>query len=202
MGLLASSASFVRYSIEGDLPENFWEFAAEQIAARSFRDIDDSYEEISIGWVSVINMFDSEFSYASYAAGDYIALTLRVDERKISPKALKKFCLKEEERLKKERQIPKLSRSQKLEIKENIKLMLTKKAVPVPATYDLCWNLGDNTLFFFSTNRKAQEILEDFFKETFGLNLMLQVPYLTAEHLLDPDGRHSLADIRPAIFIG
>ena len=202
MGLLANSSTFVRYSVEGDLPNNFWEFAAEQITAHSFRDIDDSYEEISIGWVSVLNMFDSEFSYASYAAGDYIALTLRIDERKISPQALKKFCLKEEERLKKERQIPKLSRSQKLEIKENVKLMLTKKAVPVPATYDLCWNLGENTLFFFSTSQKAQEILEEFFKATFGLTLMLQVPYLIAEHLLDPDAQHSLAEIRPAIFVG
>jgi DNA recombination-dependent growth factor C len=202
MGLLASSATFVRYSVEGDLPNNFWDFAAEQIAARSFRDIDDNYEEISIGWVSVLNMFDAEFSYASYAAGDYIVLTLRIDERKVSPKALKKFCLKEEERIKKERQVPKLSRNQKLEIKENVKLMLTKKAVPVPATYDLCWNLGENTLFFFSTNQKAQEILADFFKETFGLNLMLQVPYLIAEHLLDPDAQLSLAEIRPAIFVG
>ncbi len=201
MGLLANSTTFVRYSVEGDLTENFWTFAAEQIAAHSFRDIDDSYEEISIGWVSVLNMFDAEFSYASYAAGDYIVLTLRVDERKVSPQALKKFCLKEEERLKKERQIPKLNRSQKLEIKDNVKLMLTKKAVPVPATYDLCWNLGDNTLFFFSTSQKAQEILEDFFKETFGLNLARQIPYLIAEQLLDPAEHSALADIRPALFV-
>ncbi len=202
MGLLANSASFVRYSVEGDLPNHFWEFAAKQIAARSFRDIDDSYEEISIGWVSVLNMFDSEFSYASYAAGDYIALTLRIDERKVSPKALKKFCLKEEERLKKERQIPKLDRSQKLEIKENIHLKLLKKAVPIPATHDLCWNLGDGTLLFFSTNQKAQEILEDFFKETFGLTLVRQIPYLIAEHLLAGEAQQALADIRPALFVG
>lgn len=201
MGLLSRSASFVRYAVEGDLPENFWDYAAEQIARHSFRDIDDSYEEQSIGWVSVLNMFDSEFAYASYAAGDNIILSLRIDERKVSAKVLNKFCLKEEEHIKKTRQIPKLSRSHRLEIKENVKLMLTKKAVPVPSVYDLCWNLSEGTMLFFSTNQKAQEILEEFFKETFGLDIILQVPYLTAEHLLGSEEQNALADISPAIFV-
>jgi len=201
MGLLARSASYVRYAVEGELPANFWEFAAERIARHSFRDIDESYEERSVGWVSVLNMFDSDFAYASYAAGDHLVLSLRVDERKVAPKVLNKFCLKEEERLKKARQVPKLSRAQRVEIKENVKLLLMKKAAPVPAVYDLCWNLAESTLLFFSTSQKAQELVEEFFKETFDLSLMLQVPYLTAEHLLDADGRQALANITPTVFI-
>ncbi|MCD6389674.1 MAG: recombination-associated protein RdgC [Desulfobulbaceae bacterium] len=201
MGLLSSSTSFVRYSVEGTPAPNFWEFAAERISSFAFRDIDDSYEERSIGWVSILNMFDAEFAYASFAAGDHIVLTMRIDERKVAPKVLKKFCLKEEERIKKERQIPKLNKSQKLEIKENIQLMLLKKAVPTPATYDLCWNLSNGTLLFFSTSQKAQEQLEDFFKKTFELNLVLQIPYLTAEHLLDDQERHKLAEITPDILV-
>lgn len=201
MGLLSNSTSFVRYSVEGEPAPNFREFAAERINAFAFRDIDDSYEERSIGWVSVLNMFDTEFAYASFAAGDHIVLTMRIDERKVAPKVLKKFCLKEEERIKKERQIPKLNKSQKLEIKENIQLMLLKKAVPTPATYDLCWNLSDATLLFFSTSQKAQELLEDFFKKTFDLNLVLQIPYLTAEHLLDDQELHKLSEITPDILV-
>jgi len=201
MGLLARSASYVRYAVEGDMPGNFWDFAAERIARHSFRDIDDSHEERSVGWVSVLNMFDSSFSYASYAAGDHIVLALRVDERKVAPAVLSKFCLKEEERLKKERQVPKLSRSHRVDIKENVRLMLMKRAVPVPAVHDLCWNLAESTLLFFSTNRKAQEQLEEFFKETFGMSLLLQVPYLTAEKLLDAGGRESLAGLAPELFV-
>ncbi len=201
MGLLSTSASFVRYAVEGELPANFWDFAAERIAAFSFRDIDDSFEERSVGWVSVLNMFDSSFEYASYAAADYIVLTLRVDERKISTAALKKFAAKEEERVKKERQVPKLSRNHRLEIKEQMKLMLTKRAVPIPAVYDLCWNLSEGTVLFFSTNQKAQEVLEEFFKETFSLQLVLQIPYLTAGHLLDAPGQDRLANLTPAIFV-
>nr|MBF0222338.1 recombination-associated protein RdgC [Desulfobulbaceae bacterium] len=201
MGLLSNSGSFVRFSVEGDMPASFWEFAAERIAMHAFRDIDDSFEEHSIGWVSVMNMFDSEFAYASYAAGDYIALTMRIDERKVAPAVLKKFCMKEEERLKKERQVPKLSRGQRLEIKENMTLMLTKKAVPVPATYDMCWNLGDNTVLFFSTSGKAQASLEDLFKKTFDLHLVLQVPFLAAGRLIDPALEERLAELNPTILI-
>ncbi|NOX25296.1 MAG: recombination-associated protein RdgC [Deltaproteobacteria bacterium] len=201
MGLLSNSATFVRYAVTGDMPANFWDFVAERISRNAFRDIDDTYDEYSIGWVSVLNMFDAEFAYASYAAGDYIALSMRLDERKVSAAVLKKFCLKEEERLKKERQIPKLGRGQRLEIKENMQLMLMKKAVPVPAVYDLCWNLSDNTVLFFSTNAKAQAALEEFFKETFGLFLVLQVPYLTAAHLLPAAKEDQLADMTASIFV-
>lgn len=201
MGLLSASATFVRYSVEGELPANFMDFAAERIALNAYRDIDDNYEERSVGWVSVLNMFDSSFEYASFVAGDNIVLTMRIDERKVPPKVLKKFCLKEEERIKKERQIPKLNKAQKLEIKENINLMLLKKAVPAPATYDLCWNLSQGTVLFFSTSQKAQTELEDFFKQTFDLALMLQIPYLTAEHLLDKVDHDALSRLTPDIFV-
>ena len=42
MGFLNGSASFVRFSVEGDIPENFWDFAAERITAFSFKAIDET----------------------------------------------------------------------------------------------------------------------------------------------------------------
>lgn len=201
MGFISGAASFVRFSVEGDLPENILDFIAERIAAFSYQDIDDTYDEYSIGWVSILNMFDSDFAYGSYANGDYITLTLRIDERKVSQAILKKFCAKEEERIKKERQIPKIGKAMKMEIKERIHTELMRKSVPVPSVYDLCWSLTESTLLFFSTNKKAQAQLEDFFKETFGLLLMQQIPYLTAEHMLDEEGSTKLAKIGPEIFV-
>jgi DNA recombination-dependent growth factor C len=201
MGLLSGSATFVRYNVVGDIPQNFWDLASDQIKRFAFKDIDETYDEFSVGWVSVLNMFDAEFAYASFAAGDHICLTMRVDERKVSPKVLKKFCLKEEERIKKERQIPKISRGQRLEIKENMEMLLMKRAVPVPATYDLVWSLAENTVLFFSTNQKAQAQLEDFFKDTFGLLLSLDIPYTTAERLLSASELPALANISPAVLV-
>lgn len=201
MGFISGSASFVRFSVEGDLPANPLDFIAERIIAYSFKDIDDTYDEYSIGWVSVLNMFDSQFEFASYAAGDYITLTLRVDERKVSPAILKKFVQKEEDRVKREKQIPKIGRSMKVEIKERVRTELMRKAIPVPVVYDLCWNLSESNLLFFTTNKKAHVLLEDYFKETFGLMIRQQIPYIVGEHLLEPEEADKLAMIKPDIFV-
>jgi len=201
MGLLSRTASFVRYSVEGELPDNFWDFAAERIAQFSFQDIDDTFDEYSIGWVAVDNMFDNGFAYSSYAFGDQIVLALRIDERKVPSSLLKKFSLKEEERIKKEHRAPRLSRGHRQQIKEDIRLQLIKKALPVPSVYELSWNLANNTMLFFSTSAKAQSVLEDFFKESFGLTIILQVPYLSAANLLDHSEQERLKEIQPEILV-
>lgn len=201
MGLLSRTASFVRYSVEGQLPENFWDFAAERIARFAFQDIDDTFDEYSIGWVAIDNMFDSSFAHASYAVGDQIVLAMRIDERKVSATLLKKFSLKEEERVKKEHRAPRLSRGHREQIKEDVRLQLVKKALPLPSVYELSWNLADNTILFFSTSAKAQSILEDFFKDCFGLSIILQVPYLAAANLLDHHELERLKEIQPEILV-
>lgn len=201
MGLLTGSASLTRFLVTGELPESFWEFAAQRIAALSFKDIDDSMDEYSIGWVSVADMFDSSFAYSSYAAGDYITLTMRVDERKVAPSVLKKYVMKEEARVKREKQIPRLNRAARLEIKERIRAELIRKSPPVPSTFDLCWNLADNTLLFFSTSKKAMALLEDLFKETFNLSLILQIPWLTGLHLAEGEAAEKYEEMRPAILL-
>lgn len=201
MGFLKGTASFVRFSVEGSLPENPLDFIAKKIMAFTFQDIDETYDEYSIGWVSILNMFDTQFAFASYVVGEYITLTLRIDERKISPAILKKFVQKEEERVRLEKQVPKLSRSVKVQIKERIRTELTRKAIPVPVTFELCWNLTNSTLLFFSTNKKVHSLLEDFFKESFGLIIRQQIPYTTAEYLLDEERIGRLETLAPEIFI-
>ena len=201
MGLLSRTATFVRYTVEGELPGNFWNFAAERIAQFAFQDIDDTFDEYSVGWVSIDNMFDASFAHASYAVGDYIVLSLRIDERKVSKTLLQKFSLKEEERIKKVKQIPRLNRSERVRIKEDVRLQLVKKSLPLPSVYDLCWNLADNTVLFFSISTKAQSVLEDFFKECFGLTIILQVPYLSATNLLEASLQERLQDLRPQVFV-
>ncbi|WP_457573581.1 recombination-associated protein RdgC [Desulfolithobacter sp.] len=202
MGFITGSASFMRFSVEGEPPPgNFWDFVAERVAAHSFRDIDDTLDEYSIGWVSVANMFDSDFAYGSYAAGDYVVLSMRIDERKVSAAVLKKYVLKEEERVRAERQVPKLSRSVRLEIKERVRTELVRKAPPIPAVYDLCWNLANSTLLFFSTSKKAMVLLEELFRDTFDMSIVLQIPWNTALHLLDEDRVARLDEVRPAILL-
>ena len=202
MSFLSGSSSFVRFSVEGELPDNPLEFISDRISSFVFEDIDDNFEEYSVGWVSVLNMFDSAFEYGSHLFGDYVVLSLRADERKVSPSILKKFTQKEEERIKKEKQVPKLSRTIRLEIKERIRTELARKAMPVPGVYDLVWSLGESSLYFFSTNKRAHLLLEDFFKDCFGLVLVLQIPFTTATQLVTEDEKLArLEQITPEIFV-
>ena len=201
MGLVKGSASFVRFSVEGDLPENPLDFVADRVMSFSFRDIDDTYDEYSIGWVSVDSMFDTKFKFGSYIVGDYVTLSLRVDERKVSSAILKKCIQKEEERIKEEKQIPKIGRAMKVEIKERIKAELMRKSVPIPSVFDLCWGMSNSTLLFFSTNKKMHAVLEDFFKESFGLMIKQQIPYVIAESLISEENEANLDLITPDVFV-
>ncbi|MCW5198990.1 recombination-associated protein RdgC [Desulfobulbus sp. F3] len=201
MGLLAGSASFTRFTVEGELPGNAWDFIAEQVTKHSFKDIDDTLDELSIGWVSVGDMFDSRFAYGSYAAGDYVTLAMRVDERKVSGAVLKKFAAKEEARIKEEKDLRRLSRTVRLEIKERIKAELMRKSPPVPAVYDFCWNVPKGTVLFFSNGRKPLALLEELFKETFGLSLVMQVPWNSALQLLDEQAAAKLETLQPASLL-
>lgn len=201
MGLLAGTASFTRFMVEGELPGNAWDFIADQVTKHSFKDIDDTLDELSIGWVSVGDMFDSRFAYGSYAAGDYVTLAMRVDERKVSGAVLKKFAAKEEARIKEEKDLRRLSRTVRLEIKERIKAELMRKSPPVPAVYDLCWNVPKGTVLFFSNGRKPLALLEELFKETFGLSLVMQVPWNSALQLLDEQAAAKLETLQPASLL-
>ncbi len=201
MGFLKGSASFVRFSVEGELADNSLEYLLDRIISCSFEDIDDNYEEYSIGWVSVHNMFDSQFENASWIAGDYITLGLRVDERKISSAILKKCILKEEERVRRDKQVPRLSRSARMEIKERVRTELVRKSIPIPAVYELAWNLSEGVVIFFSTGKKAQALLEDHFRETFGLLLRQQIPYTTAEVLIDNEQQQRLEQATAELFV-
>ena len=199
--MISNTATFVRYSVVGDIQDNFWANATERIDQFKFKDIDDGYEEMSVGWVPIIDMLDTDFAYSSPIVGDYIFLSMRIDQRKVSPKALKKFCAKEERRVKLERQIPRLSRAQRLEIKQNMQLMLMKKAVPVPETYDLIWDINRHELVFFYTSNAPQEILESLFSKTFDMTIELKVPYTIAKSFLPPEDCEKLAQIAPSVIV-
>ncbi len=122
MGFIKGTASYVRFGVEGELPENIWDFIADRVVTFAFKDIDETYEEDSLGWVSVTNMFDTDFDYASYAAGNFVTLSMRLDERKVSAAIVKKFVQKEEERIKKEKRFPKFREVCVLKLKSGFRM--------------------------------------------------------------------------------
>jgi DNA recombination-dependent growth factor C len=203
MGLLKGPASFVEFGIvDGANPTpTESDFISERIKTLAFQDIDDTYDEYSVGWVSVIDMFDSKFLQGNEAMGNFVFVSMRVDERKVPAAVLNKFVAKEEARIRVERQIPRLSRGMKIEIKERIKAELTTKAKPVPTVTDVFWSTSTGTIYFFSTNKKMQAIFEDKFRKTFGLLISQKVPSTIAESFIPDVAQFQIDALSACTFI-
>ena len=182
MGLYSGSASYVRYKVEGEVHGNLKEGVFLRLKECTFRELDElSGRDRSIGWVSAENMASIAFDDLHFAKDPYIALSLRIDTRRIAPLTLKAALLREEMIYKKRTNKERLSRKEKDLIKEQVKSSLTKKALPVPVLYDMCWNTATGILLFFSTNKKANAEFMDFFLSTFEMMLTPLFPYELAQ---------------------
>lgn len=142
------------------------EFTEKKLSQWQFQDIDDTYDNHSAGWVSPLDMFD--VANLALVLGDYVVLSMRIDERKVSSALLKKLVAKEERRVRIENQVPKLSRAQRVVIKERIRTELVRKAKPTSITVEVVWNVTDRRLFFLAVPGASLEVFSDLFKQTFG----------------------------------
>lgn len=196
MGLTSGSANLVEFEVIGDLPDSKWDFAKERIRTFGFQDIDDTYDEYSIGWVSPLDMFVSEFE--SEDSGIIVA-SMRIDERKVPAAVIKKAVGKAFKQEMESRQIPRLGKGVKADIKVRVVTELVRKAEPVATVVEMVWDMERREVFFFSTNRKMQALFEDFFKECFGVMLQQRIPYTIAESMDDVD-KDKLAEVSACKF--
>lgn len=182
----------------------YYDHILERVRTFAFQDIDDSIDEFSVGWVSILNMFDSEFSDGSHRNGEYVTLAVRVDERKVPPAILEKFVVKEELRVKQEKQIPKLSRSMRADIKARVATELFRKAEPSASVFEIVWDVEKNVVLAFTTDKKKLAILEDLFLQCFEMHIRQRIPYTIAENsivLLSLDLVSKLEDVKECSFI-
>lgn len=176
MGLLKGTLTFSRYRLPGDLPGRFHDFIDRQIKKHAFQELSVASEEKSSGWTSLENILDTRFEQANYATGDYLAFSCRMD-RKIIPPSLLKLRLLEAEKKILSRSRKYISKDQRDEIKERIRLELLGQAHPIPSFYDVCWSLSAKWLIFGSLSPKVQEEFEGLFKKTFDLPLLPLAPW-------------------------
>lgn len=176
MGLLKGSFSFVRFHVDGQLPQNFLNFINKQIKANSYRETQKSIQEKQMGWVSLTDILDADFEKADYALGDYLVFCLRIDRKLISPKLLKLKLLEEEKRYLAESGKNRINKQIAVEMKERVTLNLLTRNDAVPSFYDVCWALRQNTIYFSSLADKVADDFVDLFKKTFLLNLQRLLP--------------------------
>jgi len=204
MGLMQGAASLTRYVAETTLPQDFMEGLPERVARYAFRNLDDrSLDERSAGWVNIMDMFDARFTALEFLKEPYIAMSLRIDERKVPSTALRQYSREAEEAVKKEENLTFLSKSRRADIKEAVRLRLLKRAIPVARVYDMIWNLSTGWVVFGGMSARICDEFMERFGHTFNIPLQPVCPYILGERHLEKAGASPLVleGLTPSRFL-
>ena len=190
MGLINGSCSLARFIVEDPVPEDYHETFPGLIKRFSFKGFDESSEaEQASGWVNIMDMFDSSFSRMQYLKEPYLAMTWRIDTRKVPAKALKQYSLEAERKVMEMEELDFLPKGKRKEIKEMTRLGLLKRAIPASKIYDMIWNLDKGYVLFGGASRKLCDEFSSFFHKCFNIRLGSVYPWLTASRFLEREGR-------------
>ena len=203
MGLLSPSVSLTRYRVEGQIEKPIIDNILSGLKNNFFAETDGESSDIMAGWTSFENPFSPNIKSDSFVFGTDFLFSLRVDKKSIPPKLIKKHYSIETARRTSVSGREYLSRNEQKEIKEHVISRLMARIPATPDLFDVIWKYERNMLFFFSTLKTANEILESLFFQSFKLPLIRIFPYTLADlgsGLKDPE-RDSLNQISPTDFM-
>lgn len=204
MSLLGTSCSFTRFRIADPVPQELWMNIPAKLKQFAFQDIDDIPEERAWGWTSFEDMLDTQWRSAPPEKGAYLAFALRLDTRRIPPAVLKKhvmIALREEEVRIKEQGKKFIARDRKTELRDQVKLRLMGRFLPIPAVFDVVWATDTGIVYLASTQSKLIELFMNHFTLTFDLHLEPLTPYALAATLLDEASLSRLDNLEPTSFV-
>jgi hypothetical protein len=189
MSFTKSSTSFTRYRILDPVPASLWGEIPDRLRRFSFQDIDDLPEERSSGWTSFDDILDTLWQSRPPERGLYLALSLRLDTRRVPPAVIKKhlaLALRQEETAVRDAGKKFISRERRKELREQVVLRLRRRFLPIPAQFEVVWNTSSSRLYFTSVQPKMRDLFEELFVRTFDLHVAPLTPYELATTLL-PD---------------
>ncbi|WP_462324015.1 recombination-associated protein RdgC [Desulfoplanes sp.] len=204
MSILAASTSLSRYRIVEDVPRELWAEVNDRLRKFAFRDIDETADERSFGWVCFDNMLDEEWRTAPPEKGAYLAFSLRIDTRRIPAAVLKKhvqLAMEHQLEMMKAQGKKFITRDQKTEIKEQVKLKLRARTLPIPAYFNVIWDTDKGLVYLGNTTDKVREVFEELFTKTFALHPEPQTPFFKALASTDPNRLQELENLESTIFI-
>lgn len=187
MSLITSSSLNVSvFTVSGCLPsEDLFLFLSSNLIRFGFKDISDTNDEQSLGWVHVEDKTRSSFSSPEFLhVNEYVFLSVRKDTRKVPAAVLYQECVDREAAWLKNKANEYIKRPPKKtrdEIKESAKLDLLKKTLPVPKVFHAIWNTQLQQLIVLSTSNSDVDMFVDLFHKTFeSMHLVEQVPFAWA----------------------
>ena len=202
MGLLSSTVSIMRYKVEGRIEEPVFENVAKGLKKNVINDIDKEAEEKAVGWTTLENPYSPDFANRLFVIDTYLAFCLRIDKKTIPSKIIAKHFAKECAKRLAESGREYLARTEKKLIKDQVIDSLALRIPATPNIYDLLWNNEEGWLWFFSTQKSANEDLETLFQNSFKLRLIRIFPYTMADLLsgLSEGQKNLLNQLTPTHF--
>jgi len=196
MGILNNTVSICQFQVVGTSPQgDLATWVGEGLVGNAFRSIEQSGEELSIGWVELDDHQQSGFADSSrYQRDHYFAFSLRRDQRKL-PSALLKpgFKQAEEAWLAENPTYKRVPKQQRETLREVVRANLFAKTLPVPAIYDAVWDTRRNLVTFCSLSGKVVDLFVDQFKKSFdGLRLVPLHPMARADEVLEEEQKAAL----------
>ena len=178
MGALKGSASYLRFLVDGDLPNNAGSLYEKSIESRRFLPLHpDGESNDAAGWVSFEAPFDDKASLRrdAFMMGDLIAITYREDKFAI-PKPVLQRAVKDrlrkivEEEKKDEAE---LSRAFIKVVEKAVLAELKHKTYPRSKLVDVIWDVRSKEARVFGRGTVVTERLASLFERTFQVRLEL-----------------------------
>ncbi len=201
MGLLSSSVSITRYQVLGQLADPLMDTLGRLLTQNAIVEIDDEDVDQSAGWTSYEDPFTPDFTGSTFVMGTQFIFSFRMDKKAIPSKVVTKRYRQEISKRLKESGKEFLSRNEKKQIKEDVIRGLSLRIPATPNVYDVLWNYEKSSLWFFSTQKTANETFEVFFNKTFKLNLVRRFPYTAAMEFLSDLEKDVLNRLTPTHFM-
>lgn len=182
MGVRRGALTFTRFTVTGDPPRDLRKRYMEAVRLRAFQPlkVDDEAREAS-GWCVMEHPFDLEFDSEKVFHDRYLLLGFRVDRWRIPPSLLNAEMANEEQRLLGKLEREKLNRRERQELKQRAIVRLRRKVLPLTNAFDVCWDLDNRRLLFFSHSARLILDFAGLFEKTFGLGLVEDSPYIVAQ---------------------
>lgn len=202
MGLLSASNSIVRYQIEGQLAAPAMETVAKGLTSHQITSMDEEAEDRRVGWTSFGQPYRPDFGGSSFAIGDAFIFSLRIDRKRIPSAVMRQQLAASIDRRLSETKREYLTRAEKNQLKEEVGERLLRRLPAVPSIYDVIWYHGPQRLIFCSTQKAANEELEQLFQQSFNLRLLRLFPFTLADGIvgLSDSQRDLLLGLTPASF--
>lgn len=206
MGIASGTISFQRFRITGRMPESVDDALLKLLEKRTFGRLPPAADMTQAGWVGPNHLYETEWSAATVAVGDFAHLALRIDKLNVPGNVLRGYVEQELAALRQSSGRDAVTKFERRKAREAALLRAEKEArdgaFRRSAAYGVLIDLAHKFVYFANTSPQAADRLMAVFSDTFGCALEPEGPARLAHRLmLAAKHARALENLPPARFV-